>query len=828
MNFRLTAILFGVMLVLGLGLLGLALWDDDKAVPTDLLFPDLAGDKAEQIAAVEIARPDGGKLVLKRTGKDQWAVAEPVAARADASAVTAVINALLQAKPTAYSELQNNPAVHGLDKPLAVTLTNEAGKAGTLNVGDVTIGGAKAVAFVTTPARKRPMAVPRSAVDALLRESARSTGHATELAKWVSDYRTKAVFAADARTGTDDVTAITLAAKGKTLALAKAGNDWKFVAPAGWGDAALAPDAGTSAAPGAIAGVRALLNAVVTLQAGSADDFLPDPKDLKEYGLDPANPDAIRVEIKSKDGPPEVAFIGKKADAAPVVPGTPGKVYVRVEGTPGVVRVNAPAALDGLAALVADPAPLRDRDLLRDDVRGRVEAIDLTTGGQTVKFRKAAGATEWKLYGGPNDPQPAAPAPAAALLGIVAQPRVVKEFPAADDAAFAGAELKAEMKVWTEGLEPAADTKAEPKPKGIPVTFQFGRKDAAGVRVRRILPSGAKADFVIADKLKLGTDPAETDVVAAVTRTRLAFLDPALAKFSPFVANRLTVSQGAAVAAEVEFDKTADPASFPTGRWQFVQPAAQKGRAADAATMTDLLTMLSNQSAGAFVAEQPSDPDLAKWGLDPKAPRAKIVVGLDTGGAAEADKQRVYYLGNDSEKDAGQVYARQDGRSVVFLFPKLVFERFTTADLRDKTILRFDKAKVKSIRLRGWRAATGVPTEFKFERKGADWVAVTPAGFPVDGAKVNAFLALLDGLRAKAFVPGPMKPEHGFPPEAEGLDITLEIEGTPGLALNLAAPTDGGASYFLHAGSLPENERVVTVAADPFKPFKEKPAAFAK
>jgi hypothetical protein len=861
MNFRLTAALFGTVLVVGLVLLGLALWSEDKTETGDLLLADIAAAKPEQITTVELQRGDA-KLVLKRTGKDQWAITEPIAAKADAAAVNAVVTALLQARPIYYQELSTNPVVHGLDNPgLKVTLTDEGGKTGTLNIGDVSVGtgsagSAKSVAFVTTPKRPRPMAVARSTVDPLLKDSTKAAAKAGDIAKWTSDYRTKQVFSVDPRTGADDVTAIKLTAKGKELALSKAGGGWKFDAPAGWGEASVAGET-TAANPNAITGVRPLLNTVVNLQAATADDFIESPADLKEYGLNADNPDRIRVELKGKDGPAEVAFIGKKVDAGPApppafpgAPPPPAKVYVQVEGSPGVVRVATGPNFDGLAAVIADPAPLRDRDLLKDDTRNRVDAIDVTVGKDTVKLRKAGGSAEWKLYGGPGDPQTAGADAVKKLLDLLGQPRVVKDFPAPNDAHFAPGEVKAEVKLWADGVkpnaDPKADPKAEPKVEGAPTVLQFGKSDAAGVYVRRTLPNLTKTDFLLPAKVKIGTAADETDVLAVVARTRLAYLDPSLAKFSSFQANRLTTTHGQAVGVEVTFDKTPDVPSFPAGKWTFVKPDARKGQLADSGTIGDLLNLLATQSAGPFVHEQPTRDDLFRFGLLPENPKLKVEVGLDTGpppaaGATPpppADTRRVYYFGNDYDKDTSLVYARQEGRDAVFTVPKFISERFVNPDLRDKTVVRFDKAKVNKVEIQGWYETNRTKTTLKFERKGGYWTAAD--GFPVDPAKVDQFLTLLDGVRAKAFLPGPLKPEQKFaiapepnqpaqsPDQYKGLGVNIELEGGKKVELNLGDATDGGNSYYLWCGSLPPGEQVVTVQSDPFKPFKEKPAAFAK
>lgn len=853
MNFRLTAILIGVVLLLGVLLLGYNLYEEGEAPPENL-FPELKSLRADQIDTVEIEKADGGKLTLVRAAnsKDKWDIVEPIKARADANAVSGLVSALMKAKPTTYGGLQSNPASHGLEPPgLKVTLKQGSERSATLNVGTVTLGS-EGVVFVTTSSQKRPMAVSRSQIDALFK--GKGDGKPQELARWTSDYRSKQIFSTDSRAAGEDVASIKLNAKGKELALSKTPTGWKFDSPAGWGDADVTGDV-AAATPTTFSGVRPLLNSLTTLQALGADDFIEQPKDLKEYGLDAGNPDLVRVEMKTKDGPPDVVYIGKKVDAGPTppaipgMPATTGKVYVRIEGQDGVIKASG-SSLDALPGVIADPNPLRDRTLLSEQ-RSKIAGIDLTIGGQTTRLRQG-GFGQWQLFGGPGDPQNASGPAVNSLLDLLTERRTIKDFPAANDANFAGPELKAEVKLWTEteAPDPKADPKAEPKMKGAPIVLQFGKKDAAGVYVRRILPDGAKNDFLLPEKVKIGggavgATGTDADVIAAVAKPRLDFLDPSLKPFSTFQANKLTIQNGPTVT-EVTFDKTADPPYFPTGKWKFAKPDAQKDRIADTGTMTDLLNLLATQNASKFVSEQPNEADLARWGLAGATPRLKVIVGLDVGtpptGAPpipDADKERVYYLGNETD-DHNAVYARMDGRAAVFTAPKFVFERFTTTDLRDKTILRFDKAKVVKIELQGWYDLNKQKTTLKFERKpGAAWTA--EGGFPVDPAKVDQFLALLDGLRAKTFIPGPpsrpdfkfaVAPEPNQPPAPgdpyKGFGINLELEGGKRIALNIGDLTDNGNSNFFWCSELPANEQVVTIQSDPFKPFKEKPAVFGR
>src|SRR5438445_194488 len=91
MNFRLTAILFGSIFVLGLVLLILSFTGDDRP-PTDILVEELAGAKAGDIDAVEIEREGGAKLKMVHVDKNRWNIVEPYTARADAGAIEGLVS----------------------------------------------------------------------------------------------------------------------------------------------------------------------------------------------------------------------------------------------------------------------------------------------------------------------------------------------------------------------------------------------------------------------------------------------------------------------------------------------------------------------------------------------------------------------------------------------------------------------------------------------------------------------------------------------------------------------------------------------------------------
>jgi hypothetical protein len=851
MNFRLSAILFGIIFVLGVVLLVMSFTGDDKP-PTSTLLEELAGVKANEIDTVEFERGGGARMKIVRAG-GQWNIVEPYAARADSGAVTGLISALRGAKPVAFAGMSSDPAAHGL-QPAGLRVILRAGeKSSAINFGDVGLGEGGGVVFVTTSARpKRPMAVSRSAVEPLFQRSS-VVGKTSDLAKWVGDFRARQVFAGDTHGMGDDTVRVSLTHNNKNLTLERSGAGWKFVNPAGWGDAD--PIGDVASTSGTFTGVNRLLNTLTNMQAGSAADFVENPgaEELERYGVNENSPGVVKVELKNKDGETTTAFIGKKdvpaAPSPPPRPGMPetGKWWVRVVGQQGVVRASA-GDLGGLAATIENPDPLRDRTLLTVD-RGRIDGLDLANGA--TKLRKTGvHAPSWKLYGKPEygDPQPAAGVDR--ILDVLMERRTVKSFPAANIANFAPGELKATLRVWVDGFEtstdPKADPKAEPKETGKPIVLEFGKAEPDGtIHVRRTLADGTPTYFLMPAKVTVPPAGEPVDLLATAGTSRLKLLDQSLKGFASTVATRLTVSGTANY--EVERPETPDP-SARRAAWRFVKPDDRKGKTADADTVDDMLTTLANtHTATALVDENPSPEKLAAYGLgpvpgrpampgDPPAPRLRVVVGLKDGPKDEPDAKREYEFGDKFPGDANLVYARQTGRAVVFTVPKFVADKFS-ADLRDKTIFQFNPATVTAIEFKGW-SKTGFEVELHFgKNKDQEWVVTkSPGAYNLDPAKVDAFLRTLGSTRVKSFVPGERTREQGLfddgkPDQKDNLSVLVRMvvngKADPGIHLILGNPTDGGASYFGWTSRVAP-PAVFTIDAAPFKAYREGPGAFAK
>ena len=836
MNFRFSAALFGIILVVVVALLVRSFFAETQE--TGSLLPDLRGVKADQIDVVELEKTDPpGILKLERRGKE-WVIAEPIQAKADPTLVTSLITALLKAKPTVFSQRIPAFSTTGLQPPsLKVTLRQSNERSGTLNFGNVTYGKPSSVFVSTSTTPDRAIAIGRSEVDPLFRDS-NGDGKSADLVKWVADFRLKTIFPSEPNSLGDDISLLKLSLpnKKKELALSHTGGGWKFEVPAGWGNADVSGDQ-TASTPHTFTGVRPLLMALTSIKALNADDFKDNPGDLKAYGLNADNPDLVRVEMVTRDGP-TIVYLGKsEMGASPATPNAPpsSKIWVRIEGQAGVIRANA-NDLSGLVGAIENPDPLRDRNLLAAN-KDQIDGIDLTVGGQTTKLRRTGSGREWKLYGNPaaGDPQnPNLPA-LTKLIDTLAAQRTIRSFPPVNPANFAPGEIKAEVKVWSDGFTPAADPKAEPTEKGKPTTLVFGKKEGDLIYVNRKTPEGTMMEFTVPDKIKLlgSTGDESADLLKEIATTRLDLLDPNLKTFAPSVVNKISVTGTRTYVLDRE-EKKDTSSALAKERWIFAEPADQKGKVADTETVSEVLRLLgTTHSVSRFVNETPTPQNLVEYGLSPPpmatpgsppSPRLKVVIGLQ--GTEPTEKERVYEFGVTS---GDSVYARQAGKQAVFLLPKFLVDKLVNADLRDRSIFQFDAAQITGLEFEGWKGITGTRTKLKFEKsKDGTWKAIEPASYMVDPKKIEDFLNTLKGTNVTKFLPGSPSLEQGFGDEKIQLVIVLSTAAGPLISLNIGGPAEEGKAYYMWTSILPQTAPVFLVDAARFKMYKESPGVFAK
>lgn len=209
-------------------------------------------------------------------------------------------------------------------------------------------------------------------------------------------------------------------------------------------------------------------------------------------------------------------------------------------------------------------------------------------------------------------------------------------------------------------------------------------------------------------------------------------------------------------------------------RWRLTRP---RPLPADADSMREFFEKLSAARIKEFVAEAPRS--LEPYGLD-RPVRVAIHTGKDKDRATKA-----LLLGRVDDKKKG-VYAMRPGEPSVLLLPDDVWAALpkTTAAVRDKTVVDFERDKVVGLQLDSPRG------QLSLVKEGDRWKIVKPESLPADPVEAGAVLMRLKALRASAFLSDDASgiPRYLGRPEVKA---TLTLEGqTPPLTLLLAPAPD--------------------------------------
>jgi hypothetical protein len=843
MNFRVTYALFGLfaLAIIGFGIvISRKAGADARAL---LSSAKSAKVKADDITAVEIEPADGAAIGFERSaGTRTWKMVRPQESRADSQAVDAIVNDVLNLqKENRPGSADRNLAGRGLDKPsLKVTLKKGEQAVGTLNLGGLKLSEGGGAVYVNSSDHPREAyTVQRYLLESLFRRdatAAASASSAGDLARGPADFRSKDLLAAGVINPADSLQTVRVTLGKSEPVVLNRGSDsiWRFEKPAGFGEADLEGEGSGFAPEGAApTGVKPLLQSLSGLRVGASDDFVDDVSDLKKYGLDADNADKLRIEIVRKptaaaDGDEkkpitEVLEVGGKADEKGE------KVYARLQGDPGVVKVSA-KAVDPFRQFQRKPSALRDRSLVTTAQQAEIDAIDIRAGGEPVLLRKAGEPAAWKLYDTAGQDVAAGNRFVADLLNALTQKRLVTDFPTGTDAELGFDKPTVEVSLWTQGVvppekkteakkdEPKKDeAKKDAKPaaaKGPPklksetptVKLVFGRKDKDVVYVRREA-GGTKTTLAV-----------PTRTLDAVTKARTDFIDLVLPSFVADAATKLTFNRGAE-AYELEKDEKANA-------WTFKQPKDLAGRRADPDKVRVILGDLARLSAAKLIAEKGKPDELERWGLQPAA--IKATVTLKEG----ESKERAYLFGKETP-EGGTVYAKQGERDLVFTVGKPSLNGLTTGELIDPSVLRLDLTKVTGLKLAGWQNLTGTEAKLTLERKGKDgWSVKAQEGVkidPLDAAKAEGFLTGLVGLRAESFVShkGEVKPEYKLDAKdgALAVEVTQEGEKEP---FTVTVGGEDASGRFLYATSKQMPKDVFLVPKDRFEKAKGAPTYFKK
>lgn len=169
------------------------------------------------------------------------------------------------------------------------------------------------------------------------------------------------------------------------------------------------------------------------------------------------------------------------------------------------------------------------------------------------------------------------------------------------------------------------------------------------------------------------------------------------------------------------------------GSWRITDPLAVK---ADEGEATGIATNLASLEIQRVVEEKAAD--LAQFGL--AAPR--IEIAFKKPGQAEPSR----LLLGDKNATGGEIYAKLPGDARVFLVSSFLESTFNkgTFDLRDKTILSFDRAKVDALEI------VSKDQKLAFAKTGDRWALTSPVAARADQGQVEGAIGSLQTLAMKS------------------------------------------------------------------------------
>ena len=171
--------------------------------------------------------------------------------------------------------------------------------------------------------------------------------------------------------------------------------------------------------------------------------------------------------------------------------------------------------------------------------------------------------------------------------------------------------------------------------------------------------------------------------------------------------------------------------------WQIVQPAGLDVDATEAGSVVSALESLEIQRT---IADQPAS--VAEYGVEPA--RFSVAYKL----AGETTMHRLQ-LGKKTPT-GGDLYARVEGQPKLFLvsaYQETALNK-TPFDLRDKTVLKFDRVGADALTLE----ASGSPA-LSFARKASDWRLVKPVDARADFSAVDGVIGRIAQLKMKGIEP---------------------------------------------------------------------------
>jgi len=349
MSPRNTIIVLILLLVIG----GYALYVNHQPPPET--NPKVYHLDAKDVKTIDLHSSDRD-IALERTSDTDWKITKPVPAKADAPAVEAMLNQIVDLTITDTADASpSDLAPFGLAVPaVTVTITTKDGKTmPAILVGKQTpVGGSVFIKMADKP-------------EVVLVASS----FATDVNKHEDDLRSHALFSFKP----EDAHKITITHGGQTVELKRTGNKWEITQPKAFG-----------ADKDAVSGFLNLL------ANSTIHDFVDDkPADLSKYGL---GTPALTIALSSADNQPaEVLRFGFKQPEA-----SSNNVFARTGDNPTDPVYTVPSSLITTASKSFDD--LRDKTVLHFDP-ATVARINFK-GGPVDETIERSADNKWMLTSG--------------------------------------------------------------------------------------------------------------------------------------------------------------------------------------------------------------------------------------------------------------------------------------------------------------------------------------------------------------------------------------------------------------------------------------------
>jgi uncharacterized protein DUF4340 len=195
------------------------------------------------------------------------------------------------------------------------------------------------------------------------------------------------------------------------------------------------------------------------------------------------------------------------------------------------------------------------------------------------------------------------------------------------------------------------------------------------------------------------------------------------------------------------------------GAWQMTQPVAVK---ADDSEVSAITSALSSIEVTRVIDENPAN--LTDYGLA----NPRVLLNFKASG----DKDFRKLLIGEKSPTGSDLFAKRNDEKRVFLIPAFQEPTFNKSafDLREKTLLKFDRDKVDGIDI----TAAGKPTAFA--KQGTDWKITKPLEVRADFSTVEGLVGRLQSAQMKSIVTAEATPEDLKKYGLDKPDTTVNIK----------------------------------------------------